>query len=130
MACAFVVDDCKKWMVCQNEGCGRRVPVRDGNTNGRDYRASCRGASQLFIARLEECPHLLEATGESEIVHCETCHGNVRIKYAVSGCALHGRCLPTYRGHEPTAARPCNTCQQNPNFVSRVPIRPNFRRVP
>lgn len=68
----------------------------------------------------EPCPHLLAPTGEVELIHCKTCQGRVRQKFAVSGCALHGVCLPTYGGEEGNDARVCRKCPDNPANKTKV----------
>jgi hypothetical protein len=57
------------------------------------------------------CKHLGDATGENELIPCETCQGNVRVKFPIYACAIHQLCLPTYTG---TAEhQTCHNCRSN-----------------
>lgn len=72
--------------------------------------------------RTQPCPHLEQATGDVELIQCTTCQGNVRVKYPVHNCDVHGKCLPIYKGSEPSAAKCCATCEDNPaNQSSATP---------
>lgn len=46
------------------------------------------------------------------LIRCQSCRGNVRIKYPLHLCALYGECLPTHRGEY--QIRCCPSCPDNP----------------
>ncbi len=56
-------------------------------------RRNCRETSTA------NCLHLGEETGAVELIRCETCNGNVRLKFPVHACAVNGLCLPTFAGN-------------------------------
>lgn len=56
------------------------------------------------------CLHLLAPTGETVLVRCQTCQGNVRQKFAVHGCAIFGQCLPTLGVDPPSGYAKCAGC--------------------
>jgi hypothetical protein len=55
------------------------------------------------------CRHLGEATGGVERIKCETCNGNVRLKFPIHACAVHKICLPTCTGETETMT--CHKCR-------------------
>jgi hypothetical protein len=56
------------------------------------------------------CKHLGDDTGEVKLIRCPTCTGNVRKKYPIFACAVHGECLPTYDGIA-NKVMPCGRCK-------------------
>jgi hypothetical protein len=44
------------------------------------------------------CAYLDVANGKHELIPCDTCQGNVRLKFPIHNCAVHSECLPTYNG--------------------------------
>jgi hypothetical protein len=77
----------------------------------RDYRKPPVCGQCLAPTRTrKQCLYLGEPTGETVILPCTTCRGNVRIKYQVSACAVHQLCLPTYTGKN-TNTMTCNECR-------------------
>jgi hypothetical protein len=77
---------------------------------GRQNRSGLPDAELVANCLATVCVHLGAATGEVEAIKCDTCNGNVRIKFAVHECAVHGNCLPTYRGDDGKAMA-CNKCR-------------------
>jgi len=69
----------------------------------------------------QECPHLLDTTGEVAMIQCASCAGNVRQKFPIHGCAIasHPLCLPTFRGEPQESLQQCYGCPDNPaNIVA------------
>lgn len=48
------------------------------------------------------CKHLAETT-EVVLIKCQTCQGNVQIKYQSNICLLKGKCLPNYNPFDKTS---------------------------
>ena len=58
----------------------------------------------------QTCQHLHDPTGENEPIKCQSCRGNVKIKFPLHVCALHTICLPTYVGEHETMT--CTKCKR------------------
>ncbi len=67
------------------------------------------------------CVHRKNETGEHELIKCETCLGNVQIKYPIHACDVHQICLPTYTG-KMTETMTCHKCRaESLGFEAKEP---------
>jgi hypothetical protein len=57
------------------------------------------------------CGHLGDATGDAELVLCETCRGRVRQKKTLHVCTYHGSCLPGVAATAETERMACAKCR-------------------
>lgn len=80
------------------EVCGREVKYAGDVTR---LRAACKA-----------CIYFGNPTGETVLVRCQTCKGNVRQKFAVHACAIFGKCLPTLTGDPPEGYAKCHGCER------------------
>lgn len=72
---------------CRCEVCGYPLP--------KTYPTAPR--RECPLTKPARCKNLGSQVGEA-LIKCETCQGNVRLKFSTHECAVFGNCLPTYRG--------------------------------
>lgn len=68
--------------------------IHCGFTLPRDYKS----APVALCGSQQQCRFLGSETGETVLIKCKTCKGNVRMKYAIHSCEIFGKCLPTQSG--------------------------------
>lgn len=87
-----------RWGTCfLIERKGRFVCVRCNVTYNRFQLVRCTVCVPVLQKR---CKYLGNVLGE-ELIQCNSCYGNVRLKYPINSCDLHNTCLPTYVSSEP-----------------------------
>ena len=88
--------------------CGYRVQLRVGVA--RCPRCTTDTNRPVLLASVP-CLHQSDPTGENSLIRCTTCKGNVRLKFPIHACEVHGHCLPTYTGDKkdglPMTCRRC-----------------------
>lgn len=47
---------------------------------------------------VQRCKHQSDKQIDTALIKCETCQGNVRLKFQIHECAIFGKCLPTFSG--------------------------------
>jgi hypothetical protein len=87
---------------------------------GRQNRSGLPDAELVANCLATVCVHLGAATGDVEAIKCDTCNGNVRIKFAVHECAVNGMCLPAYNGSK-SKSLGCEQCRkENRGFTTKT----------
>jgi hypothetical protein len=96
MNCRFSIQD-DAW-VCENPGCGVAIPVAVAATH------------PISVCREITCTLFGDATGSFALVQCETCQGNVRLKYPTHVCRKFGECLPQIAHENNSGVKGCLDC--------------------
>lgn len=86
---------------------GQALPLRSVMAKREPAKA---GTPRTAAAKLAPCVHLGAPTGDVALIPCTTCRGNVRKKFAVHGCGVHGVCLPTFSGEAASLPMTCRKC--------------------